>query len=308
MAAKSSSKYESLMKFMDNRADGMALFDVEDTFFHANRRFAEILGYPQSELEEQSGWQKLLPEKWQERSLAQWKRAARTESFRNHQVEFTRKNKGKVQLLVNGGMVEKRANGNHLLFVTVNDVTDLKKDEQKLVKTSAQANARVARLEDQLKEAKQELQTCKKEVARTEKSLEKINEAMKLLIVEFQDQKSDLEHRIVNNFHLTVGPILEHLRSLDLPEAQAQLLDTLDFSIRNITSYFGVNIARQDIRLSPREVQICQMIREGKDSREIAKAVGVSYQTVIVHRKNIRKKLGIKKSKQNLATYLQQNM
>ena len=131
---------------------------------------------------------------------------------------------------------------------------------------------------------------------------------MKVLISEFQDQKGDLENRIVSNFSLTVEPILEHLKALDIPEPQRHLLETLEFSIKNITSYFGINIGRQGANLSPREIQICQMIREGKDSREIAKTMAVSYQTVIVHRKNIRRKLGIKKVKQNLATYLQQNM
>ncbi|MEW6113892.1 MAG: LuxR C-terminal-related transcriptional regulator, partial [Thermodesulfobacteriota bacterium] len=45
---------------------------------------------------------------------------------------------------------------------------------------------------------------------------------------------------------------------------------------------------------------------EGKDSRAIAEAMGLAYQTVIVHRKNIRRKLGLKKQKKNLTTYLQQ--
>ena len=50
------------------------------------------------------------------------------------------------------------------------------------------------------------------------------------------------------------------------------------------------------------------MIRAGKDSREIARALGLAYQTIIVHRKNIRKKLGLKKNKQNLASYIMKNM
>lgn len=58
---------------------------------------------------------------------------------------------------------------------------------------------------------------------------------------------------------------------------------------------------------SPREIQIADLIKEGSSSKEIASKLFVSQKTVDFHRKNIRKKLGlkyVKGSSCNLKSYL----
>ena len=130
---------------------------------------------------------------------------------------------------------------------------------------------------------------------------------MKLLIKRIRDQKRDLHERVAQNFMLTIQPILEQLKTGDLPEPYHHLIETLDFNVRHITSFFGVKLADNKAHLSPREMEICQMIRAGKDSRDIAKTLGLTYHTVIVHRKNIRKKLGLRQRKQNLANFIKRH-
>lgn len=136
----------------------------------------------------------------------------------------------------------------------------------------------------------------------------RIQEALRLLICSVQNQKSGLQERIANNMEITVQPLIEHLKSLDLTEAQRLVVETLDFNVRHIASYFGATLAKNESRLSAREIQICQMIRSGYNSREIAGCLGVTYQTVIAHRKNIRRKLGLKRNKRNLATHIKEVM
>lgn len=136
----------------------------------------------------------------------------------------------------------------------------------------------------------------------------KIQDAVRLLICSVQSQKSVLQERIANNLEITVQPLIEHLKALDLTEAQRQVLETLDFNVRHIASYFGATVAKNQSRLSAREIQICQMIRSGHNSREIAGHLGVTYQTVIAHRKNIRRKLGLKRNKRNLASHIKEAM
>jgi DNA-binding CsgD family transcriptional regulator len=137
---------------------------------------------------------------------------------------------------------------------------------------------------------------------------EHIREVVRLLIHLVQGQRSELQARIAHNLAITVQPLIGHLQSLDLTEAQRRLVETLDFNIKHIASYFGTTVSDNDARLSPREIQICQMIRSGQNSREIAQRLGVTYQTVIVHRKNIRKKLGLNRNKGNLASYIRERM
>ena len=59
------------------------------------------------------------------------------------------------------------------------------------------------------------------------------------------------------------------------------------------------------MELTPAEVAITTMIRNGLSTKEIAQLRCISGATVRRHRENIRRKLGLKNRKVNLVTYLQ---
>jgi len=293
-------------KLFDNQATGMCVFDIRGKFTLANAKFKELLGYPRNRSLPGAAWKSLIPDKWKARKPLAWKRVRAGESFTGHAVVMPGKKGKSVTLLVNGTVLDKGVAGNPLVMLTVTDVTERKKEETQRGAASEKLNAQLKLLQKKLALGKKEVEAARAESARSARSVRRLNDAMKALLTQLQEEKKDLEDRILNNFRLTVEPIIEHLRASNLPDVQRHLLETLDFGLRNITSYFGINISRYGSNLSPREVHICQMIREGKGSRAIAEAMGLAYQTVIVHRKNIRRKLGLKRQKKNLATYLRQ--
>jgi DNA-binding CsgD family transcriptional regulator len=98
------------------------------------------------------------------------------------------------------------------------------------------------------------------------------------------------------------------MKSQSISETVGFLLQSLEFNLNNIFSSFGFNIVQGGHLLTPREIRICEMIRSGLSSKQIAKVMGISPQTVLVHRKNVRKKLALGKSRQNLASYLKANL
>jgi DNA-binding CsgD family transcriptional regulator len=57
------------------------------------------------------------------------------------------------------------------------------------------------------------------------------------------------------------------------------------------------------MHITPRELQVANLVKEGKTSKEIAEFLHTTERTVVAHRANLRKKLGLKK-KANLRTYL----
>ena len=56
--------------------------------------------------------------------------------------------------------------------------------------------------------------------------------------------------------------------------------------------------------LSPKEIQIAHMVREGMRDKEIARLLNLSDSTIRAHRRNIRKKLGLTGRKLNLGSFL----
>ena len=55
---------------------------------------------------------------------------------------------------------------------------------------------------------------------------------------------------------------------------------------------------------STKEIQIANLIKEGKKDKEIMKIMNMAFDTIKAHRKNIRKKLGITGTKTNLRNKL----
>ena len=60
------------------------------------------------------------------------------------------------------------------------------------------------------------------------------------------------------------------------------------------------------LKLTPREIEISNMVKNGFTNKEIARVLCLSLLTVEKHRQYIRKKLGITKRTINLCSYLQQ--
>lgn len=100
-----------------------------------------------------------------------------------------------------------------------------------------------------------------------------------------------------------ITPIFYALEA-DMDERQKTYLTLLKKNFQDIVSPFVEG--EQDIlaRLSPVELVICDMIKHGLSSKEIAKLRGITPATVSRHRENIRHKLGLANRKVNLVSYL----
>ena len=102
-------------------------------------------------------------------------------------------------------------------------------------------------------------------------------------------------------------PILLAL-ALELPGTKSHYIEMLKTNLEEITSQFVRHLSNSYHSLTPTEVTICNMIRNGMRTKEIAQTRAVSTATINRHRENIRRKLKITNDDVNLATYLQSSM
>jgi len=126
-----------------------------------------------------------------------------------------------------------------------------------------------------------------------------LREAMNQLITE----KNNLEKKVMANVDNLLLPLLKKLENR-ASALEKEKLNLLDKKIEQLILSFGPQVSKKNPKLTPRENEICNMIRGGLSSKEVAKILNISYRSVETYRNYIRKKLGITNQKVNLASYL----
>jgi len=136
------------------------------------------------------------------------------------------------------------------------------------------------------------------------RNLEEMNTALRVLLKHREEDKSELEEKILSNVKKLVVPYVEKLRKSRLTAEQASYVEILEDHLQDILSPFLRNLGTRHLNLTPKEIQVASLIREGRTSKEIAEVLGVSARAVDFHRDNIRIKLGLKNKKANLRSFL----
>jgi len=152
--------------------------------------------------------------------------------------------------------------------------------------------------------AEQALQENNKQLLIERKALQEANAALRVVLANIEDEKKQICKNIRVNIDKVIMPIL-HAMAPAVSESKHKYLDMLKTNLEEITSPFTSQIINNFQFLTPAEINICNMIRNGLRTKEIAHLRGVSVTTVSRHREHIRKKLKITNEQINLTTYLQ---
>jgi len=154
------------------------------------------------------------------------------------------------------------------------------------------------------KRAEEALKERKKELEIKTSNLEEVNAALKVLLKKRDEDKTELEEKVLFNMKELVMPYLEKLNKSGLDERQKAYFSILQSNLTDIISPFSRWMSTKYLNLTPREIQVANLVRQGKTSKEIADLLNVSIRTIEAYRDSIRKKIGIKHKKANLRTYL----
>ncbi len=77
-----------------------------------------------------------------------------------------------------------------------------------------------------------------------------------------------------------------------MDDHQKAFMNILESNLNEIVSPFTRRLSLKYLNLTPREIQIVNMIKIGFQSKKIAKIMKISPRTIDTHRKNIRGKIG----------------
>ena len=148
------------------------------------------------------------------------------------------------------------------------------------------------------------LQKREKELHEKSEKLEEMNAALRVLLNRMNSDREELEHKVFVNIRDMIMPYVDKLEMISHGEAQQSYLNIIKTNLQNVVSSFNLQLAKQSVNLTPRELQIANMINEGMTNKDISAILYISNSAVEFHRHNIRKKLNIVDKKINLKTHL----
>ena len=134
--------------------------------------------------------------------------------------------------------------------------------------------------------------------------LEEANIALKIMLQKTTEHREEIEEEVFATLNKRVVPVISKIKkSESMAEARAYT-DILESNLKAIGSPFSRKISFEYIALSPKEIKVANLIRDGRNTREIAEELNLKRGTIEFYRNSIREKLGIRNKKIRLKTHL----
>jgi PAS domain S-box-containing protein len=261
----------------ENTGTATVIVDEDGTIVLANRQFERLTGFSRSELQGEKKWTEfVLEDDLPKVSLLKRPGGKHMKTPSDgYEFRITNNSNGILNVLANVAAIPSTKR----VVMSFLDITERKMAEEVL------------------KKREQELQL-------KSQSLEEANTALKVLLKHREEDKATLEEQVLANVKKLVIPYLEKLKGPRLDSSQRLHVEIIEAHLNDIVSPFLRNLSSAYLSLTPREIEVATLVKEGKTTKEITKLLNISTTAVDFHRKNLRSKFGIKSKKTNLRSFL----
>ncbi|MBE0617224.1 MAG: PAS domain S-box protein [Proteobacteria bacterium] len=267
-------RYRRLVETMN---DGLIVMDAAQVLTYANQRFCSMLGYADTSLVGSPVSRLLVAG---DVSVLRAQAARRGSGARTpYEIRWLGEGGGVIPTIVSPEPVFDTTGEQEGSFAVVTDISEQK------------------RIQHALEERERELEA-------KQSSLEDMIGALHVLLRRREEDKAELQRSLARSVRESIEPYLEKLKATPLGAEQEMLLSILEASFHElIVPCFGPEHDKYD-PLTAAESQVAKLVRIGKSTKEIAAVLNLSPRTVESHRYNIRKKLGMRHSGNQLRTRL----
>jgi PAS domain S-box-containing protein len=266
--------FRSLAEYSPN----MIFINKKGTVAYANERCEKIMGYTREEFySPRFDFRTLIAPESLETVESSFTRHMRGEDIEPYEYALITKDGNRIDAIVTTRLIN--FENEPAILGVITDITERKKAERTLKE----------------RERELELKTY---------NLEETNTALKVLLKRRDEDRRELEEKVLLNIREVVVPYLEKLRKSGLDAKQSAYLGILESNLNDIVSSFTFRLSAAYLNLTPSEIKIANLVKQGKTNKEIAELLNISTRTAAFHRERIRKKLGIQNKKTNLKSYL----
>ena len=146
------------------------------------------------------------------------------------------------------------------------------------------ANTKLQREITERKKAEKELSNSKLRLQKKKSALEQKNIALREVIAQIELEKERIKDNIQANIDIVASPILEKLKTekISLGKVAFKYVNLLQYHLKKLTSSFGSKLTEQRLKLTPREIEICNMVKGGLTSKDISFSSSICAMTSLI--------------------------
>jgi len=133
---------------------------------------------------------------------------------------------------------------------------------------------------------------------------EEMNVTLRNVLKSIEDDRKEFEQKLSERISTSILPGLAKISAENQDEVRQGYLTLLKDQLISLTGGFDSELDGDLLKLTKTELKICQFIKAGLSGKEICDAMNLSFETIQTHRKNIRKKLGLRGRSQSLHQFL----
>jgi len=134
---------------------------------------------------------------------------------------------------------------------------------------------------------------------------EEMNVTLRNVLNTIESEREEADHLLSARIRDTILPALDKAQGQGRAEIRTSYMELVRSQLIGLTDGSAEPLDEELLRLSRTELEICRFVRSGVASKAIGEALNLSVETVQTHRKNIRRKLGLRGRGVNLHNYLQ---
>jgi len=259
----------------ENTGTATVIVEEDGTIVLSNRQFERMTGHSRSDIEGKRKWTEFVVEADLPKVNILKAAGKRSRSSDGYEFRVTNNREGVVNVIANVALVPSTKR----VVMSLLDITERKMAEEVLKKREH-------------------------ELEMKSQSLEEANTALKVLLKHREEDKATLEEQVLANVKKLVLPYIEKLKGARLDGSQKLHVEIIEAHLNDIVSPFLRSLSSAYLSLTPREIEVATLVKEGKTTKEITRLLNISTTAVDFHRKNLRSKFGIKSKKTNLRSFL----
>jgi len=150
--------------------------------------------------------------------------------------------------------------------------------------------------------------TTQEELRGKKAEVKEMNITLRQVIRSVEEERQELREQLTNQVKAHMLPALERVAKADSAEIRGGYISLIEEHLAGLAEDGAADLDPELLRLSPRELRVCQLIQMGRNGKDISKYLSISFETVQTHRKNIRRKLGLRGKGTSLYHYLRQKL